>query len=382
MNQKLRSGNSQQGRAARIDRRSRFSKGQMAVLFTLVLPVLLGVMALGSDFSVIYFNWAMVQKAADAAALAGASQLTGQSGSASTVQPAAVNYVNGYACLNGIADSSDTYPALCTPGPARDGYADRITFTNVTDTTVQVGIKRSVPYFFGKLIGLQEAAVAATATAAIQPTGGIPTGMFPVGIQCTPNGSGKCDVASLFNGQSVVNFGSKFVLNNNNNNMQASGGAPGNWDWIDVGQGQGASGLGAVLEGGASGSYSVSQTVNTSPGIGKGNSQPAQNGLNARLAACAPVTQGSGGTDPCSNGGDTSALKCNDPCLIAVPAIDFSNCNGNCSRQIEGFAQMYLEQGSTTSAISACYVSTNNCQTVGSAGAPNLGALSPPVLIN
>ena len=77
---------------------TRFSKGQMLALFTIILPVLLGAMALGADFSVIYFNWSMVQKAADAAALAGASQLTGVTGSAATVKPAAVNYVNGYAC--------------------------------------------------------------------------------------------------------------------------------------------------------------------------------------------------------------------------------------------------------------------------------------------
>src|SRR5262249_47201096 len=149
--------------------------------------------------------------------------------------------------------------------------------------------------------------------------------------------------------------------------------------WIDVGQGQGASGLGDVLQNGAPGSLSLNQTISTSPGIGKGNAQPAQKGLDARLAACASVTSS---TDPCQNGGDTSALKCNDPCLITVPAIDFTNCNGNCSRQIEGFAQMYLEQGSTTSAIDACYVATSNCTTVGSANAPNLGALSPPVLVN
>jgi len=59
---------------------SGFSRGQLLVLFTLILPVLLGVMALGADFSVIYFNWTIVQKAADAAALAGASQLTGVTG--------------------------------------------------------------------------------------------------------------------------------------------------------------------------------------------------------------------------------------------------------------------------------------------------------------
>ena len=51
---------------------------------------------------------ALVQKAADAAALAGASQLTGQAGSASSVKPAVVNYVNGYACLNGISDPNNT----------------------------------------------------------------------------------------------------------------------------------------------------------------------------------------------------------------------------------------------------------------------------------
>jgi len=37
-------------------KRHRFSKGQMAALLTLVLPVLIGVMALGADFSIVYFN--------------------------------------------------------------------------------------------------------------------------------------------------------------------------------------------------------------------------------------------------------------------------------------------------------------------------------------
>jgi Flp pilus assembly protein TadG len=348
----------------------------MLVVLTLVLPVLLGAMALGADFAIVYFNWALVQKAADAAALAGASQLTGQTGSASAVRSAAVNYVNGYACLNGITDPSNTNATLC-PSPATKsaGWVDKVEFTNVTDTQVSVGIHRSVPYFFGKMIGLQEASVAATATAALKPTGTVPGGLFPVGLQCTA----PCDLSSLFKGQSIVKFGSKFVLNNNNNNMQSSGGAPGNWDWINVGQGPSASGLGTVLQGGAAGSYSVSQTVSTSPGVGKLNAQPAQKGLDARLAACAPVTSS---TDPCTNGGDTSSLNCKDPCLITVPALDFTNCNGNCSMTIQGFAQMYLEQGSTTSAINACYVAKNTCTTVGGSGAPNLGSIGQPVLIN
>jgi hypothetical protein len=359
--------------------RGRFFKGQMLVLFTLVLPVLLGVMALGADFSIIYFHWSIVQKAADAAALAGASQLTGVTGSAASVQAAAVNYVNGYACFNGIKNGTST---LCTAGASGAGYSDNIVFTNVTDTQVSVGIKRQVPYFFGKMIGLQEAAVAAKATAAIEATGGVPSGMFPVGLQCTPTGSpASCNVASLFSGQQIVTFGSKFVLNDANNNLQSSGGAPGNWDWVDVGQGNGASALGDVLHNGASQSFSVGQTISANPGVGKLNAQTVQAGLSARLAACAPITQG-GANDPCANGGDTSSLNCNDPCLISVPAVDFTGCNGSCTMTIEGFAQMYLEQGSTTAAISSCYISKNTCTTTGSASAPNLGSLAPPVLIN
>jgi Flp pilus assembly protein TadG len=359
-----------------MNARSRFSKGQIAVLFTLVLPVLLGAMALGADFSIVYLNWAMVQKAADAAALAGASQLNGQTGSAATVKPAAVNYVNGYACLNGIVDSGNSFATLCTPGTPR--FVDKIVFTNVTDTTVQVGIKRTVPYFFGKLIGLQQAAVAATATAAIEPTGTVPSGMFPVGLQCTPNGSGKCDVASLFNGQQIVTFGSKFVLNDANNNLQASGGAPGNWDWIDFGGNPGAKQLGDMLQNGATQSFTIGQTINSTPGVGKFHAKPVQDGLNARLALCGTPPSG----DPCSNGGNTTGLSCNDACLVTVPAVNFTNCKGNCSLTIEGFAQMYLEQGSTTQAIKACYISKNNCTVEAGSGAPNLGSLAPPVLVN
>lgn len=362
---------------------SRFSKGQIAVLFTLVLPVLLGAMALGADFSIIYFNWAMVQKAADAAALAGASRLNGETGSAATVKPAAVNYVNGYACLNGIADSTNSYATLCSPGAARAGFADKIVFTNVTDTTVQVGIKRSVPYFFGKLIGLQEASVAATATAAIKPIGGVPSGLFPVGLQC----NSPCSLANLDPGTPVT-FGQKFV---------GSIGAKGNWQWVDVGQGNGASGLGNVLQNGSTGSFTIGQTISTSPG-NKANSNNTKSGLAARLSTCSAASHPlSGSTDPCQNsaalasngnqngigGTNTGAVPLNDPCLVTVPAIDFSGGSGTFSRPIEGFAQVYLEQDSTTSALDACFVQGSLTGNVfGSGGAPNLGSLAPPLLIN
>jgi len=45
------------------------------VILAVVLPTLLGAMALCADVAVFYFNWANLQKAADSAALAGAHYL-------------------------------------------------------------------------------------------------------------------------------------------------------------------------------------------------------------------------------------------------------------------------------------------------------------------
>jgi Flp pilus assembly protein TadG len=364
-------------------------------VFTIVLPVLLGVMALGVDFALIYFNWSMVQKAADAAALAGASQLTGVSGSASTVQTAVNNYVNGYACMNGISDPAATYPTLCTEASHPGGFADKIVFTTNTDTQVSVGIKRTVPYYFGKLIGLNTANVAAKATAAILPPGTIPTGLFPIGLPCKSPCTNLNDLItelsalSNSNGTGNVSLGSKFVLNNI---WDASAlAATGSWGWLDVGQGKGASGLGTVLQSGSSNTYTTSDSLSPATGVGKGNSNPAQSGLNARLASCGGSNNPTS-YDPCAagNGGAVPNSLCSNPCLVSIPVLDYSGCKGSsCSMPIEGFAQMWLEPDSTTSTtkgaggIDACVVTGNNCSGAeGSGSASNFGTLAPPLLIN
>jgi Putative Flp pilus-assembly TadE/G-like len=365
-----------------MNARSRFSNGQILALFTIVLPVLLGGMALGADFAIIYLNWAMVQKAADAAALAGASQLTAVPGSGPSVTPNAENYVYGYACLNGISDPGKTYPTLCGSEASHPGgFADQIVFTNVTDTTVQVGIKRSVPYFFGKMIGLKEAAVAAKATAAVEGIGTVPSGLYPVGFQCTA----PCSLKNL-NGGNSVTFGQKFV---------GSVGASGNWQWVDVGQGSSASRLGSLLQSGSTESFSVGQVINSSTGT-KGNSNPATAGLANRLASCSAANTNFAGSafDPCANGASvggadgiggsaSGAVPINDPCLVTVPVVDFTGCNGNCSLTIEGFAQVYLEQDSTSTSMDACYVQgSTTTNLAGSPTAPDLGPTTPPLLIN
>src|ERR1700730_928244 len=112
-------------------RRSRLakglSKGQIAVIMTLCLPVLIGIIGFGADFGVLYFNWVQLQKAADAAALAGASQLTGDT--ATTTNSSVVNTGTQYAHLNGVTQSADTILV----SPAND------------DKSLSVYVSRQVP---------------------------------------------------------------------------------------------------------------------------------------------------------------------------------------------------------------------------------------------
>jgi Flp pilus assembly protein TadG len=81
----------------------KFGKGQIAVVMTLALATLLGVMALGADVGVMYYNYIQLQKGADAAALAGANYLNG----GITFASANVN-----ASCSGQAD--DAKKAACT----------------------------------------------------------------------------------------------------------------------------------------------------------------------------------------------------------------------------------------------------------------------------
>jgi len=86
----------------------RNQRGQIFVLTTLVIATLLGAMALSTDVGLLYFNWMQLQKAADGAALAGASSLTGLPDNTGTVAANAQSVAKGYACLNGVNDSKNT----------------------------------------------------------------------------------------------------------------------------------------------------------------------------------------------------------------------------------------------------------------------------------
>jgi endonuclease/exonuclease/phosphatase (EEP) superfamily protein YafD len=107
--------------AAATKRRARsFRKGQIAVVMTLVITTLVGVIALGGDVAVIYYNWMQLQKSADASALAGATYFLTQNTTRTLPTPtinAGCTYATqqqNVACtyaLNNFAQSTDLTPS-------------------------------------------------------------------------------------------------------------------------------------------------------------------------------------------------------------------------------------------------------------------------------
>jgi hypothetical protein len=324
----------------------RCSKGQIVVLYAGVLAVLLGATALCTDVAVMYMNSQQVQKAADAAAIAGANYLTGLAFSGTAT-----------GCTG---QSDDAKKAACTYAVNNGIATDGLTITEPTSSTIQVTAKRtSLPYYFGKVLGLSTYDVAATATAqASLPVGTVNSGMFPVGLQCTS----PCNLSSLDPGQPVT-FGSKFV----------GGLAPGNWQFLSV-DGTGASNLGTRIDYGATTLFKIGDSIDSEPG-NKGHSGPVRSGLADRLSRCATIA------DPCSNSGNPNDIPGGDPCLVVIPAVDYHGCNGRCTMTIEGFALIYLEQSSVGTQIDGCFVQAVAASTIASSTAPQLGAEMPPTII-
>ena len=316
------------------------------VLYAVGLVAVCGAIGLSTDVAIEYVNWQAVQKGADAAALAGANYLAG-TGFTYKSTPAA-------GC-----SGDDAQKAACTYA-VNNGLPSgaNLAVTEPTASTVKVFAHRTtLPYQFGRVVGLKTYDVSATAIATEPaPVGRVPTGLFPVGLNCKK----PCNLNNMDPGQSVT-FGQKF----------AGGLSPGNWEWLAL-DASGGKTLQTTIENGATKEFSVGDMVNTKPGETKG---PIDKALTNRLSKCPALTP-----DPCSNGGNPTNIPKDDPCLVIVPAVDFTNINGNGNTPIEGFAQIYLEGTNNETQLNGCFVSVFTGD-VASATAPPLGPTVPPRLI-
>jgi putative Flp pilus-assembly TadE/G-like protein len=355
-------------------------KGQIAVVMTFAIATLLGAMALGTDAAVMYFNWVQLQKGADAAALAGAFYLVPTN---STQYPIDSVAVSAAGCGGQPDDASK---AACTYAYKNKMAVDSNNLKIVenspnlpanTQPNIQVWVNRpNLPYIFGKVIGLNTYSVSAIATGQDAYVGSFSGPMFPVVMQC----GGTCPSLSSMSAGLAVTFGTKF----------AGVGASGNWQFLDPGV-PGGSALGNAIAGGlAMPDLSISSTVTTKAGVTWGD---VSSGWNTRMSEHQTLcTAGSLAPENCSDpsSGCTMAqsgtkIPSNDPLLVTVPVADLSSCTGSCSVSVTGFAQIYLyslSKSSSTIQLSGCFVQqTDPGGGGGVAGAPDLGAIAPPTLI-
>jgi Putative Flp pilus-assembly TadE/G-like len=307
-------------------RRSRFSKGQIAAIMMIIMPVLLGIIGLGADIGVLYYNWGALQKAADSAALAGASQLTGDT--VTTNNSAVISTGTQYAKYNGITWTNDTILV----SPAAD------------DRSVSVYVSRQVPYYFLQLIGLKKGKVTAKATAGVLPTTGV-CGAAPFGLPCKQNCAGNgCYGQKALPGQGDATCGGAYTFNTSNlsagaqiqlKSDQSVTGVPGNWDPLAIG-GSGAStyrsnvghGEGQVLN---AGDILPTETGNIVGATAQGFTDRGLNLPNSTVSQV-PAT------------GYPSPLSPSDPHIVVVPLVDFTAAgkNGKTSVPVLDFVTLYV----------------------------------------
>jgi Flp pilus assembly protein TadG len=253
----------------------------MMALLALLIPVLMGAVALGVDISIFYFNWARLQTAADAAALAGGSYLPGN-------PTQAVATAKQYATLNGTASGEITSVV-----PAGNNMS------------ITVNLKRSVPYYFAKVLGFVSSPVAASATASLQNVGSA-IGISPIGLQYN---------TAYTKGQQITLY---------------EGVGPGNWGALALG-GSGASTFSNNLANGYQANVNVNDwlDVQTKTGVMDG---PVKSGINARISAGLS-------SDP---DGTFSSHTLDDARVMLVPMVDFAGINGSSQVPLKGFAEVWL----------------------------------------
>jgi Flp pilus assembly protein TadG len=335
------------------------SKGQISVALILVITVLLGAMGLGADTALLYFNWVLLQKGVDAAALAGAGYLQSDAQAA----PQAISVAVTYAQNNGIKNSE-----LQKDGDGNGAYVPGPNYSTITVTA-----KRTVPYTFFKLIGLSSGNVAATATAqmplapsCVNCISAIPT----PGSQPTVIPGSICSSVALCNVLPIgLDFSTPYTFNQSVTlNQQGSAGqyGPGNWGSLALG-GTGGSNERTNIANGYGGALAINQWVTTEPGFKKG---PVDQGFNDRI----------------SNGqsnfpsGTFDAHSPIDPRVIILPMVVWNSPNGRSQVEIMAFAALWVDSVSGGT-INAHFIDTASFNSTGDPNAPFRGARGRAQLI-
>lgn len=281
-------------------------KGQAMFIVILMLPVIVGVLTLVMDVGNLYYNQVSMQVATDSGVLAGALYLP-------SYPTQAVSVAEDYATRNGIKSGEIV---SCTVSP--------------DNKTVLMTTSRSLPCFFCAVLGEGTAhadaapgpetasgtGIRTSASALIVPIRAA-TGVVPVGVDYRTD----------------LSFGNVVQL------KQGQVGA-GNWDPLALG-GSGASNYKTNIENGYSGKVTAGDAIDTEPGNVVG---PTSEAFQYRIS----MGQNQFSTGTFQN------HDLNDPRVMLIPVVDFSNINGRSQIPVKGFAMMWIVSVDSQGTIT-CY---------------------------
>jgi hypothetical protein len=310
--------------------RRKASKGQALFIVILALPVIVGSLTIVMDVGNLYYNQTSMQVAVDSGVLSGALYLP-------SYPSQAVSVAEDYAERNGIKPSEIVSCSVSSD-----------------DKTVLMATSRNLPCFFCAVLGegtahaqsapAQETSsgtgVKAGASALIVPIRAA-TGVVPLGVDYRTD----------------LSFGNVVQL------KQGQVGA-GNWGALALG-GNGASNYRTNIESGYSGKITVGDMIDTEPGNVVG---PTSQGFQDRIS----MGQNQYSTGTFQN------HDLNDPRVILIPVVDFSNAHGKSQVPVMGFAMMWISSIDSQGGITCYFIqqSVPNAEpdTTGSA---STGATTP-----
>jgi hypothetical protein len=314
--------------------------GQVAVLYVGVLAVLLGAVGLCTDVGLMYLNWQQLQKAADAAVLAGANYLPGDSSTAVSTATT-------------LAENNSVKAAEIVSGtPA----------VSNSDSEITISLQRSVPYNFAQVLGLSSGNVEVTASAEVENIGGAegtPTGshLIPVGFACA---SPPC-----------TTVGEDICLPGETCNTMKS---PGNWGGLQYSDGQQYTGshYSAAIENGYEGTAPI--VLGTSNGIlpvtGNDVNNFAPSGLADRYNAGSL-------TPPLPS--PLTASELNDPRIVEIPMVSAWPNGKSQVLDVTGFiTALLVPDGSGAYYGEVLGISLGG--QVGSTSAPSTGTTTPVLI--
>lgn len=185
----------------------RNEKGQALVITTLFLGILFGMTTLAVDVGNLYFIRASLQRAADAAVLAGATGLT-LSEAEATVRATAIANQN-----------LSTQPSL-------SGSTSSASFP--TAGRIRVTVRHpAVTLFFGGLLGIPTASVSTSAAATLNPVSSVTGDLVPLAVYCNNPATGCDGVLAVGQTRTVRRYCGNFFVGGSEGSVCGNAIAPG-----------------------------------------------------------------------------------------------------------------------------------------------------------